>query len=136
VLGCGDYEVFPAGEGTDGIDGTGSVFKEGTGNALVEVVEGSLGGILSWTEPILMSHAFHETGGGELAEGLAESPSKFLLLVCRKGANPFREGFSLNEADGNNMVAAMVAALLAGDWLASGSQFRRNIVDEGVIEGL
>ena len=40
VLGRRGYEVFSAGEGADGVDGTASVFKEGTGNALVKVVEG------------------------------------------------------------------------------------------------
>ena len=40
MLRCGGYEVFPAGEGADGVDGTGSVFKEGTGNAQVKVVKG------------------------------------------------------------------------------------------------
>ena len=136
VLGRRGYEIFPAGEGADGVDGTESVFKEGAGNAQVKIVEGSLGGVLSWTEPVIVGEAFHETGGGELLDGLAESPGEFLLLVCGKGANPFGEGLGLDKADGNRVVAAMVAALLARDWLARSSQFGGCIVDEGIIEAL
>jgi hypothetical protein len=83
-----------------------------------------------------MGHAFRETGSGEIEEGLAESPGKFLLLVCGKGANPFGEGFGLNETDGNRLVTAVRAALLAGDGLAGSCQIRGNIVDEGVVEAL
>jgi hypothetical protein len=76
-----------------------------------------------------MSKALGKTGGRELLGGLAESPGKFPLLFFGEGANPFGEGFCLNEADGNCLVAAMGAALLAGDWLSGSSQIRGNIFD-------
>jgi hypothetical protein len=81
-----------------------------------------------------MIQVFRETGSGKLEDGFAESPGELLLLVFWKGANPFRESFGLNEADGDGLVAAMVAALLARDWLARSSQFRGCIVYEGIIE--
>ena len=83
-----------------------------------------------------MIQVFRETGSGKLEDGFAESPGELLLLVFWKGANPFRESFGLNEADGDRLGAAMATALLARDWLTRSSQFRGYIVDEGIIEAL
>ena len=83
-----------------------------------------------------MRQVFREAGSRKPEDGFAESPGEFQLLVFWKGANPFRERFGLDKSDGNRLVAAMIAALLAGDWLARCSQFRSRIVDEGVMETL
>ena len=136
VFGRRGDEVFAADERAHGVNGAGFIFEEGTGDALVEVVEGKLVGGLGVSKPVFIDHAVDESGGGEFEESLMEALGELLLAGLGEGLNPGGEGLGLESVDGNQLAAAMGTAKLAGDDLAGLGQLRGDARNQGVIKRL
>jgi len=136
VGGVRSDEVFAADEGADGVDGAGFVFKEGAGDALVEVIEGELAGAVGVAEPVAVDHAVDEAGGSELAEALIEAVGEGLLAILGEGGDPVGERFSLKDAEGDHLAATGTAAGAAGDGAAVGLDVGDDFGEEGVFKGV